>query len=77
MRYLLHPIVINTLLSIVVDEIIKKLDEILGKPEANAYILMEKLKPLVVENCVVGIDHPPPLKREMVSELGIYGGLLR
>ncbi|VDN97941.1 unnamed protein product [Rodentolepis nana] len=58
------------------DDIIHKLDEIMGKPEANAYILMEKFEPLMVENCVVGADHAPPIPRKMVSELGIYGILL-
>ncbi|KAM7541841.1 hypothetical protein Aperf_G00000006019 [Anoplocephala perfoliata] len=57
-------------------DILSKLDEIMGKPEANAYILMERFEPPLVENCVVGTDYPPPIRREMVSELGIYGILL-
>ena len=60
-----------------IEAIVQKLNEIMGKSEANAYILMEKLEPPLVENCVVGIDYPPPLRRQMVSELGIYGILLR
>ncbi|VDD76870.1 unnamed protein product [Mesocestoides corti] len=59
------------------DDIVEKLDKIMGKPEANAYILMEKLEPPIVENCVVGLEYPPPLRREMISELGVYGVLLR
>ncbi|KAL5967518.1 Glutathione synthetase, partial [Taenia solium] len=58
------------------DDIVRKLDEVMGKLEANAYILMERLEPPVVENCIVGIEYPSPLRRQMVSELGIYGVLL-
>lgn len=60
-----------------VDDIVRKLDEVMGKLEANAYILMERLEPPVMENCIVGIEYPSPLRRQMVSELGIYGVLLR
>ena len=55
----------------------KKLDEVMGKSEANAYILMEKLEPPKIENCVVGVDYSSPLRRQMVSELGVFGVLLR
>nr|CDS27752.1 glutathione synthetase [Hymenolepis microstoma] len=58
------------------DDIVHKLDEIMGKPEANAYILMERFEPPLIENCVVGADYAPPIMRKMVSELGIYGILL-
>ncbi|KAH9281023.1 Glutathione synthetase [Echinococcus granulosus] len=57
-------------------DIVRKLDKVMGKLEANAYILMEKLEPPIVENCVVGIEYPSPLRRQMISELGIYGVLL-
>lgn len=59
------------------EDIVPKLDEIMGKPEANAYILMERFEPPQVQNCVVGTDYPLPIRRKMVSELGIYGILLR
>ncbi|VDM30375.1 unnamed protein product [Hydatigera taeniaeformis] len=61
----------------IAEDIARKLDEVMGKAEANAYILMERLEPPVVENCVVGMECASPLRCQMVSELGIYGVLLR
>ncbi|VDL97717.1 unnamed protein product [Schistocephalus solidus] len=58
------------------DAICAKLRNILGKPEANTFILMQRLQPPLVENCVVGLNYPPPIRRSMVCELGIYGVLL-
>nr|VZI01565.1 unnamed protein product [Spirometra erinaceieuropaei] len=58
------------------DAICEKLRSILGKPEANTFILMQRLQPPLVENCVVGLNYPPPVRRSMVCELGIYGVLL-
>ncbi|KAM3174103.1 hypothetical protein ACTXT7_011225 [Hymenolepis weldensis] len=58
------------------EDIIQKLDEIMSKPEANAYILMERFEPPLIENCVVGANYSPPITKEMISELGIYGILL-
>ncbi|CAD6196901.1 unnamed protein product [Caenorhabditis auriculariae] len=40
--------------------------------ERGAYILMERLQPLVVENYLIRANQPHPLSK-CVSELGIYG----
>ncbi|XP_033626779.1 glutathione synthetase-like [Asterias rubens] len=54
------------------EEVREKLTELEGKEERGAYILMERIQPLVIKNYKVRGNQPAQLE-EMVSELGIYG----
>ena len=58
------------------EEVREKLTELEGKEERGAYILMERIQPLVIKNYKVRGNQPAQLE-EMVSELGIYGIFVR
>ena len=58
------------------DDIANKLQELAGKDERSAYILMDRIVPMVVTNYEVrrGLEVK---KADMVSELGTFGTLVR
>jgi len=62
----------NTFGEAVRDELLK----MKNSPERSSFILMKRIHPVVFRNYPVAANQPVELK-EMVSELGIFGVLLR